>query len=87
VLLEARREVDDAKPAAGRLEDGLEDIGVVQIALRSGRPISGADQKGPAVRVQQSAEDRLGIEPGQATPDDGAGSLDERRALAVADEP
>src|SRR5207249_134761 len=86
VLHETRRKVDDAEPAARRLEHGLEDVGVLDIPLRARRPVRGAHEEAASVGIEQLAEDRVRIETRQAAPDDAAAPLYQRRELAIPNE-
>ena len=92
VLLEARREVEHAELAVGRLVDGLEHVAVRQVAetrargRRALRAGGGHAEAAARFRVEQCRKYRLGVEPGQAAPDHVARVGHERRELAIADQ-
>ena len=80
--------------AVGQLEDASaarhlrqEHVGVVEIgAVRAARVLGRDLERAAALRVQDAAEDRRGVEAGKAGPVDRAVAPDERRGVAVADE-
>jgi len=87
VLLEARREVVDAKGPVLVVEEGLEDVGVGEVPVRAGLPGGRSDLEAAAgALVEQRGEHRLGVEARQAAPDHAPVEGD-GRILAVSDEP
>src|SRR5687767_13346165 len=84
VSLVARCEIDDADRAARRLDRGLEDVGVIDVGLTACRAVSRGDSESAAIGIEQLAEDRLAVEPGQTTPDDIAARVNQRGELAIA---
>ena len=89
VLLEARHEVGDADGAAlAVLEHRLHHRGVADVARARLDLIGQDDIREPLFLVagQQPREDRIGVEPRRAPPDDSRVGIDQSRNPAVADE-
>ena len=85
MLLEARGEVDEPEGIGPVVEEGLEHVGVGDVALdpRGAGGRADLESASPGL-VEQRAEDRLRVEAGKAAPDHGAVPVDERRILAIA---
>src|SRR4029077_14560452 len=85
----ARGKIGDADAAAvAILEFGLQNSGVAGITRLRFDLVGEDDIAEPFLLVtrEQAAEDRVGVEPRKAPPDDAPGAVDQRRDPAIADE-
>ena len=87
MLDEARREVHDPERTAWRLERGLQDVGVLDVALGPEHAVRGPrDEAASRLVVQQGREDRLRVEARQAAPHHIPAPPYQGGELAVADQ-
>ncbi len=79
-------EIGKRDPAPGRVQLGAQYIGPLQIGARSAcRAARAYGKMAAAARVQQAAEDRVGIEPSESAPVNVAVRGDEGAPVAVTD--
>ena len=87
MLQEARGEIHDARRPVLAVEPCFENVGILKVRrARLGAVIRRPDPEVAPLGVQQGAEDGLGVESGQAAPNNRGALVYERRELTIADD-